>query len=156
VTNIHATAIAFGAHGVLLRGTAGCGKSSLALQLIDGEGSGGGPLPMRASLVADDQTMLALRDKLLWLSAPALLANALELRGWGIIKLPVLASAQLTLVVDLLPLEKIERLPHGHDLHAEILGLTFPRLMLPIGASANPARVRAVLNGLIAQSPAKA
>ena len=52
-TNIHASCVAMGGHGVLLLGASGAGKSDLALRLID-EG---------AQLVADDRTLLFTRRR---------------------------------------------------------------------------------------------
>ena len=45
---VHATCVAIGGAGVLLRGPSGAGKSDLALRLIDGGGTDG------PRLVADD------------------------------------------------------------------------------------------------------
>jgi HPr kinase/phosphorylase len=108
VTFVHATCVALRQgrswRGVLLRGPSGAGKSDLALRLID-EG---------ARLVADDQTHIVRKGKALLASAPPTLAGMMEVRGIGIVKLArsqLLASAPLALLVDLVPAEKIERLP---------------------------------------------
>ena len=75
---IHATTVQLGAHGVLIIGPSGSGKSDLALRLI-GEG---------ALLVSDDQTRLTLKDGRLIATAPATIAGRIEARGIGIQRAP--------------------------------------------------------------------
>lgn len=71
---VHATTIAIDGAGVLLRGPSASGKSDLALRLID-DG---------ARLVADDRTVLALRDGIVEASAPPSIRGKIEVRGLGI------------------------------------------------------------------------
>ena len=145
---VHGTAIVFGKNGVLIRGRPGAGKSTLALCLIDAPGFGIGNRLMRAKLIADDQVELALEEKAIRLSAPKNLAGLLEVRGHGLIKIPFAKSATLSLVVDLLPTGKIERMPEEQGQFTKILGRQIPRLTLPIADPAAPSRLRAVLRGL--------
>ena len=128
-------------HAVLLRGGSGAGKSDLALRLID-EG---------ARLVADDQTRLVKKGRSLVCRAPATLKSMIEVRGLGIVTLPrtqCLASAVLSLLVDLSAPSKIERLPEPQA--ETILGATVPRLALaPFEASA-AAKLRLALGQIVA------
>ena len=122
---VHATCVAVGGVGLLLRGPSGSGKSDLALRLIDAG----------AILVADDQTLLQVRRDRLVARPPDALAGKLEVRGLGILELAYGTEAELGLVVDLRPGEAPERLPA--PLQAEILGVSLPRLQLdPFGPSA--------------------
>lgn len=89
--NIHASCVALGARGVLLLGPSGAGKSDLALRLIDGG----------ATLVADDRTLLFVRGGALHAGAPASIRGLLEIRGVGIVTLPVRAQVRIALVVRL-------------------------------------------------------
>jgi len=89
--NIHASCVAIGNRGVLLLGPSGAGKSDLSLRLID-EG---------AKLVADDRTILFLAKGVLHAKAPASVKGLLEIRGLGIVKLPVRTNVKITLVVRL-------------------------------------------------------
>src|SRR5450432_1436979 len=89
--NIHASCVALGSKGVLLLGPSGCGKSDLALRLIDGG----------AKLVADDRTILFVKDGALHGRAPAPIKGLLEIRGLGIVKLPVRVAVRIALVVEL-------------------------------------------------------
>jgi HPr kinase/phosphorylase len=133
---IHGTAIALGEEGVLLRGPSGSGKSDLALRLIEGG----------ARLVADDQTELRDIGGGVRLSAPASIAGQMEIRGLGIVKVAQQASAQLRLVVDLVPPEAIERLPE--PLFCRFFSCAIPRVLLaPFEASA-PAKLRAALRAV--------
>jgi len=85
---VHATAVAIGPRAVLLTGASGCGKSDLALRLID----------RGAQLIADDQVWL---DALLHASPPATLAGLIEVRGIGVVGLPWTEGVRIALVVDL-------------------------------------------------------
>lgn len=86
---------------VMLRGPSGSGKSDLALRLID----------QGAVLVADDRSCLEDIDGAVWISPPDPLAGKLEVRGLGIMQVSYQEKAPLRLVVDLKPLNEIERLP---------------------------------------------
>ncbi len=142
---VHGTAVCFGRRGVLIRGQPGSGKSSLALALIDAAGFGFTTRSMRARLVADDQVELSRAGKTVRLKAPKNLAGLIEIRGHGIQNVPAVSSADLVLVVDLLPAAKIDRLPDEDDRFTSLLDIKLPRLMLPIGDPIAPSRLRAVL-----------
>ncbi len=88
---IHATSIAWDGRAVLIRGAAGSGKSSLALQLM-AHGAG---------LISDDRTHLATRDGWPYASAPDTIRGRIEARGVGILAAAPAASAPVVLVVDL-------------------------------------------------------
>lgn len=134
---VHATCVALRPHGtssgrvwraVLLRGPSGAGKSDLALRLIEAGGR----------LVADDQTRLTRSGGTLIATAPTTLAGLIEVRGVGIAKLArgqVLVRAPLSLLVDLVPADRIERLPDSAK--EDLLGIGLPVLALaPFEASA--------------------
>ena len=114
----------------LLRGPPGCGKSDLALRLIDGG----------AALVADDQVELARDGDRIVATAPANLAGLIEVRGHGIVRLPATAWSHLGLVVDLVAPDEVERMPEAEC--CDLLGVGIPRIQLaPFEASAG-AKVR--------------
>jgi len=88
---LHATCVELGGAGIVLLGPSGSGKSDLALRLID----------RGARLVADDQLAVERQgDRLLGRPAAAL-AGLLEVRGFGIVKLPWQAVCPLGLAVGL-------------------------------------------------------
>jgi HPr kinase/phosphorylase len=127
---VHATCVALRPPGtssgkawraVLLRGPSGAGKSDLALRLIEAGGR----------LVADDQTRLTRSGRTLFATAPKALANLMEVRGVGIVKLArgqVLARAPLSLLIDLVPPDRVERLPDPAE--ENLLGIDLPVLAL--------------------------
>lgn len=148
--NIHATTVAIrdadGAdHGILIRGRPGSGKSELALRLIDAAGLGSGDTPLRARLVADDQTLLERRGDALIAFPPASLAGLIELRGQGILRLPHVSLVRIALVVDLREAHEIERMPDDRLLSTEIAGLGLPRIALDKAQPAAPAIIRMIL-----------
>lgn len=130
---VHATCIALGGSGVLIRGPSGSGKSDLALRLID-DG---------AALVADDQVDVRAAAGALVAAAPETIAGLIEVRGVGIVRVPQTGPVPVALVVDLVGREAVERLPG--PVSATIEGVDLPRIALcPFEASA-PAKVRLAL-----------
>ena len=76
---------------MLILGTSGSGKSALALALI-GRG---------AQLVSDDQVVLTRRGEALIATSPPSIAGLIEARGVGLLRLPTIPEASLSLAVDL-------------------------------------------------------
>ena len=134
--NLHASCVAIGSRGVLLLGPSGAGKSDLALRLID-EG---------AKLVADDRTILFARKGMLHAKAPASIKGLLEIRGLGIVELPVRASVKIALVARLgredarLPRLRLYRAPASLKLAAAP-----PQITLDARFASTPAKIRAAL-----------
>ena len=111
---IHATAIAVGDRGVLIRGPSGAGKSDLALRCLAFGTSTF--LNDHVKLVADDQVMLKKNDRSrisprLIATAPSTLRGKLEVRGVGILEVAVRDEAAIVLVVDLVREGPVERYP---------------------------------------------
>jgi serine kinase of HPr protein (carbohydrate metabolism regulator) len=129
--NIHATCVAIGARGVLLMGPSGAGKSDVALRLIDGG----------AKLVADDRTILFTVKDALHARAPTSIAGLLEIRGVGIVELPVRARVKIALVVRLG--REGTRLPE--PIFYRILKTRTPEITLDARFASTPARIRAAL-----------
>jgi HPr kinase/phosphorylase len=138
---VHASAVAVGAHGVLIRGASGSGKSSLVLALIDRD-------PETTRLVADDRVTLTVDSGRLVAAAPAPLAGKLEVRGLGIVDIGHVSPSTIALIVDLLPADQCPRMPEPAEMAASVMGVVLPRLMLPIGAVDASARVRFALRRL--------
>jgi HPr kinase/phosphorylase len=118
---VHATAIAIGKTGVLLLGPSGSGKSDLALRLID-DG---------ARLVSDDQVILSRNGERLIANPPPALAGRIEVRGVGIVALDggrVWRKMPVLLAVELVPEDKIERLPEPAS--REFLGVALKLIRL--------------------------
>lgn len=110
---LHATTVAIGGRGLLIRGASGAGKSGLALDLMS----------RGAGLVADDRTRVWPRDAQLLADAPDTLRGRIEARGVGILSAPAVGPVPIVLVVDLDHLET-DRLPPRRE--TEILGLRLP------------------------------
>ncbi len=130
MVTIHGTCVLLSEIGVLLRGESGRGKSDLALRLIDGG----------AQLVSDDRVALRAGSGRLTASAPPALAGLLEVRGVGILPVPSVASADVGLVVDLLPRDGVERLPQAET--EMLMGIALPRLGLHAFDASTPAKIR--------------
>ncbi|MDX1711053.1 MAG: HPr kinase/phosphatase C-terminal domain-containing protein, partial [Rhodovibrionaceae bacterium] len=113
-TLIHGTLVFWRGAGLLLRGASGAGKSDLALRLIEAGGR----------LVADDQVAAALDDGRPRGRAPEALEGLMEVRGIGIVPVSRRAEAPIDIVVELVPAERIERIPES--LTTVILGADIP------------------------------
>ncbi len=100
---VHATCVDVAGVGVLLRGPPRSGKSDLALRLID----------RGARLIADDRVEIEAWEGALMASAPATIAGMMEVRGLGLVTVPWQPRGRVGLVVDLVPPEKVERLPEA-------------------------------------------
>jgi HPr kinase/phosphorylase len=104
-SQVHASAVAVGEHGLLILGEAGAGKSALALEMI----------ALGAELVADDRVDIVLeRPGELWLSAPPGIAGLVEIRGFGLTRMAARTRVTLTLIADL-DRPETERLPPRHN-----------------------------------------
>jgi hypothetical protein len=84
-----ATCVAIAGRAVLIEGVPGAGKSSLALALID----------RGAVLVGDDGVLLERAGERLLASPVAATAGLLEVRGLGLVPMPVVADVPVALVI---------------------------------------------------------
>jgi serine kinase of HPr protein (carbohydrate metabolism regulator) len=130
MTTIHATCVDIDGLGVLLRGPSGSGKSDLALRLIDAG----------AQLVSDDYTVLEVRGDRLIGTAPQSIKGMLEVRGVGILPMPVKARSVIAMVADLVTDGEIERLPDPDA--AVIDGVVVPRIQVAPFEISAAAKVR--------------
>lgn len=111
---LHATCVADAGRAALILGPSGAGKSALALQLM----------ALGARLIADDRTILTLRDGHPVASCPAPLHGLIEARGLGLLRVDPAPPAPVALAVDLGQAET-ERLPPSRtiDLMGVAVGL---------------------------------
>ena len=86
--------------GVLIVGSSGSGKSSLAINM----------LALGSKLVADDQCELVKKNNRFSVSKPASLPNSIEIRGVGLVSVPMVVETSLDWVVNMDETEK-ERMP---------------------------------------------
>ncbi|MGD9920392.1 MAG: HPr kinase/phosphorylase [Pseudorhodoplanes sp.] len=126
---IHATALLVGHLGILIRGPSGAGKSRLALALLQGPGTG------FSRLVGDDRICLEARNGRLLMRPPAALAGLIEVRGFGVVRMPSEAVAVAHVVVDLGAADAT-RLPEPSAAIAEIEGVRLARL--PVAEGGDP------------------
>ena len=116
-TRIHATVIAVGEAGILIRGASGSGKSTLALA------------GRFARLVGDDRVELAARGGRLVARPVAPLEGIIERRGLGLTPEPHTGAVVVRLIVDL-SAEEPARMPEPEDLVDSLAGIDLPRLRM--------------------------
>lgn len=125
---LHASCVALGESGVLLRGEPGVGKSSLALALIEAARAQN----LFARLVGDDRLMVTPAGGRLVARPHPAIAGMVERRGIGLTPAPFLPGVVVRLVVDMGP-EAPPRLPEPEAMVTQIAGLSLPRLSLGPG-----------------------
>jgi HPr kinase/phosphorylase len=138
VENHHGTAIALGAHAVLIRGASGSGKSDLALRCLAMAPTALVPSP--AVLVADDRVELTCNGERILAAAPPIIRGKLEVRGLGIMTVPSTPSASLVLVADLVAPERVERLPDPPEA-TDVMGVRLPLIRLAPFEAAAPVKL---------------
>lgn len=137
VTLRQSTAVAIGGRAILIEGRPGCGKSTLALALID----------RGAKLVGDDGVALQLTDGELIASPPDTTAGLLEIRNVGLVRFPVVAApVALVLAIDPDAPRFVEQAGT-----AAIEGVPIPLLRFALGGSADAVRAEQALalHGLV-------
>ena len=137
---VHGTAVLAGAHGVLIGGASGAGKSMLAQALME----------RGARLVADDRVSISACHGRIVASAPAAISGLMELRGRGLLALPYERFAVIRLIAEIVSDEARERMPEADQLTTEILGIAVPRQPVP---GATEVAMRLIEAALAALSP---
>lgn len=117
---IQASTIVIGGRALAIEGPPGSGKSTLALALID----------RGAVLIGDDAVTLTRDGNAIIASPPPNIAGLFEVRGVGLITLPIAAPMPLALVLTLG--ETPERLPETAPTR-DVLGLPVPCLRFDPG-----------------------
>jgi hypothetical protein len=144
---VHATAIAVGNRGVLIRGPSGAGKSDLALRCMAlGQSV---LLQNPVKLVADDQVILtSARSQApprLIATAPPTLRGKLEVRGVGILEVAVKDEVDIVLVADLVREGPIERHPEPWS-KVVVSGFALPLIRLSAFESSAPLKIVTALD----------
>ena len=126
------TAVAIDGRALLIEGPPGCGKTSLALALID----------RGAMLISDDGVALSVKDGSLIASPPSATAGKIEIRNVGIATLPA-TEAQVALLLSVDPgaprfVEQAEQ--------REVQGLAIPVVAFSLGNPADPIRAEYALS----------
>lgn len=121
---MQASAVVIGGRALLIEGPPGSGKSSLALALID----------RGAGLIGDDAVRLTRGGGEIIASPPPHIAGLIEVRGIGIVTLPLADPAPVALILTLGSAAG-ERLPEVAA-RRDILGLAIPVLPFTPGTLA--------------------
>jgi serine kinase of HPr protein (carbohydrate metabolism regulator) len=123
--------------GVLFIGASGCGKSDLALRLID----------RGWQLVADDQTLLAANGDAVMVSVPDTLKDKMALAGLGICHQPTMTGgAAIACIVHISPTAQRFPLDRGRQ---SVCGVTLPMMAIDGLAASAPLRVERFLEGVL-------
>ena len=129
----HSTSVVIEDCGIMIVGDSGCGKSDLALRLID---SG-------ATLISDDVTICKKRINGIFLYSPKETKGLLEVREIGIITVPFIENVKLSLFVELIDKEG-ERMPEKEK--KILLGVKIPKIQIFGKNPSSVAKVKFKLN----------
>lgn len=124
-SNHHCSVVAVEGHGVLIEGSSGSGKTSLALGLVDTARARG----IEAALVCDDQALLARLDGRLVASAPPAIAGMAELRGYGITRVAHRPCCTVAVVGRIGADRRLARMADAE--RTELMGVDLPLVRLP-------------------------
>jgi len=133
--NLHASCVAANGRAVLIVGASGCGKSDLALRLLD----------RGFTLVSDDRTIVRRDGAKLIASAPATIRGKLEIRGIGIVEMESINDMPVSLVVELTT--DMQRLPDDSR-ERLILGAGIPLVNINAMTASAPSKVAVALDRL--------
>lgn len=120
---LHANCVLVDEAGILIRGGSGAGKSAFSRALIAAAHGRG----CFARLVSDDRTMVLCRNGRLVARPVEVIRGMMEIRGVGVVPVPVENAAVLRLVVDLVA--RGARMPELDELQVDILSVKMPRLI---------------------------
>lgn len=124
--NVHGTALVVGEVGILIRGPAQSGKTSLCLSLLRRAGS----ISQDAYLIADDRVDLEKTDSGVVMTAPDTIRGLIEIAGIGIMDAKTADAARLALIIDLVAAEDRMRMPEEADRHEHLFGTSIRRIKL--------------------------
>lgn len=123
---IHASALAVGEAGLLIRGPSGSGKSALTLALLAMAGARG----QFAMLIGDDRIAIRRENERILATGAPRVQGLIERRGYGIVETPTEPCVVVRVIVDLLPQhERSARLPDAAELVTTLAGVALPRLI---------------------------
>ena len=133
--NLHASTVAIDGRAVIISGPSGSGKSDLTLRLLD----------RGFVLVSDDRTIVRKDGGKVIATAPDTIRGKLEIRGVGIVDMPVQADVPVALVVELT--SDIQRSPDDSR-ERTILGAGIPLISVDAMTASAPSKVALALDRL--------
>lgn len=131
----HGNVLAIGHCGILIEGSSGSGKSSLAMGLIERAERCG----LNAAFVADDRFLLTSNEGKLIANVPDTIAGKIEVRGYGIVDLPHQHSCEISVVVRIKADEDIKRMPEKSSVL--IQNISLPLVEVPARHEEAAARI---------------
>ena len=132
--HLHASTVTLEGRALVIAGPSGSGKSALALRMI----------ALGAGLIADDVTALARTLDRVTAHFPSTLPSLIEVRGLGLLNVPIVAGDPVHSILDL-GVDETDRLPDPRTF--TILGQDVPLLHKPATPYVAEAMVHYLLYG---------
>ena len=134
-SNFHCSVIEINQTGIMITGSSGSGKTSLALGLLERANSH----QLLSAFISDDQAILREHNSRLVAKTPPTIAGKLELHGYGIIDLPYKKETTIDLVIEMCPEDTLDRMPE--ERFTTINNVQLPLLRVPIKHEAQSVRI---------------
>jgi serine kinase of HPr protein (carbohydrate metabolism regulator) len=125
-TLVHGTALVVGTYGLILIGTSGAGKSSMALRLIDQARRAG----HFATLLSDDQVFLKASNGHVIATAPPTIKGLIEVRGSGIGSMEPIETMVVHQALSLVISDASTRIPEENQTWSPHEGINLPLLFI--------------------------
>lgn len=119
---VHATGLVAGTSGIILIGSSGAGKSSMAMDLIAGARRTG----HFATLLSDDQVFLEAVGGRVIATAPPPIKGLIELRGSGIGQMETIDSMVAHCAIAIVNTDVSTRIPEENQSWAPHAGIVLP------------------------------
>lgn len=131
--------------GVLLFGPSSSGKSDLTLRLLSARSA---LLEEPCALVADDQTYVWSEGGELYASPPSQIAGLMEVRGVGVLRFNHLEKVKISLALELVDREEIERIPELNSRNIVLENVHIPHVKLCAYETSAPEKIFSIIRAL--------
>ena len=143
LSNHHCTTVQINHIGLLIEGSSGSGKSSLAMGLLEYANRHKTP----CSFVCDDQAILNVDSGRLIATAPHSIAGLCEIHGYGVVNYPHITHTQVDLIIRLVDESLIERMARPKT--CIVNSVKIPLLLVPCRHEAGALRIILAHLGLL-------
>ncbi len=145
--NWHCSVVEIAGTGVMIEGSPGSGKTSLAFGLLDAANA----RQIACHFIADDQAFLETVSGTLIARPVEQISGKAEVRGFGIVQVDHKCDTTIGLLVRMLDQKSIDRMPEPKTLN--IQGIPVPLIEVPSRHESGAVRIVLAKLGLLTEFP---